>query len=157
MHDLKKIAAECIAEMKKVCIPVRDNEIIEINVKDTGQSLGVCIHEENYRNYKIIIHDKLISDECPAKELKEVMIHELIHTCPRCGIHGKTWRKYAMIMNEKYGYSLLEGKDDDSIFHKEKPILHRYICPKCGTRYDSRSEGGYHRCPFCYTWYDEVK
>ena len=155
MHDLNKVAAKCINEMKNACIPIKDNEIIEINARDIGESFGCCIHDENYRNYIITIHEDLISDKCPAKELKEVIIHELIHTCPRCGIHGKTWRKYAMIMNEKYGYSLLEGKDYDSIFFKEKPIIHRYVCPNCGTRYDSRSEEGDCRCPFCYTWYKE--
>lgn len=156
MHDLKRIAAECIKEMKTASIPIKDNEILDIKSGDIN-GFGLCIDDGHYKNFTIIIRNDLIQDICPLTDLKQIIIHELIHTCPRCGSHGKTWRKYALIMNKKYGYPLLEGKDDDSIFHKEKPVLHRYICPKCGTRYDSRSESGDHRCPFCYTWYDEIE
>lgn len=163
MHDLQKVAGECIDEMKRVGIPIRDEEIVGIEAKEIRECFGLCTRNECWQNfkmtartYKITVHEDLIRDECPEKELKEVVVHELIHTCPRCGIHGKTWRKYAQIMIDAYGYSLLEGKDNNSIFHKDKPILHKYVCPKCGVRYDSRSEGGDHQCPFCKAWYEEI-
>ena len=117
--------------------------------------LGLC-NDDGYHNFTIVIREDLLQDTCPLKELKEVVIHELIHTCPRCLSHGKTWRKYAQMMNDAYGYSLLEGKDDDSIFHSEKPILHRYECPKCNIHFNARTDSGSHRCPFCNSWYEEV-
>lgn len=73
-------------------------------------------------------------------ELKEVIVHELIHTSPRCISHGKAWRKYAKMMNDSYGYSLMEEKDDDAIFHKELPVIHKVACPVCGAFYCCRNQ-----------------
>lgn len=155
MHDLRKIYLEYVAEMKAVDIPVQDEKIVEIKAGDMNRYLGLC-NDDGYHNFTIVIRKDFLQDRCPFKELKEIVIHELIHTCPRCFSHGKTWKKYAQIMNDAYGYSLLEGKDDDSIFHKDKPILHRFVCPKCQICFDARAEGGSHRCPFCQSWYEEI-
>lgn len=156
MHDLRKISMECVAEMKAVGIPVQDERIIEVKAGDAGDSLGMCSRNKE-RNFTITIREDLLHDECPLKDLKEVIIHELIHTCKGCFSHSKTWRKYAEVMNNMYGYSLLEDKDELSIFQKEKPILHRYVCPKCGSIFNSRESGDYdYRCSFCNSWYEEV-
>lgn len=156
MHDLRKISAECINEMKKAGIPVRDDKILDIRTGDIA-GFGLCSDDGYYENFTITISSDLIQEICPLTELKQIIIHELIHTCPRCWSHGRTWSKYALIMNDIYGYSLLEGRDNDSIFHKDKPILHRYQCPKCGSRYDSRTDGGHHKCPFCHSCYKEIQ
>jgi len=156
MHDLEKIFKECMDEMKAVDIPIQDGRIAGAEAGDTDDCLGLCCGDVD-NNFTIIIRTDLLSDICPLKELKEIIIHELIHTCKRCGIHGKTWRKYAQIMNNAYGYSLLEGKDDNSIFHSEKPVLHKYVCPKCGIPFGSRSEEEYDcRCAFCNGWMEIV-
>lgn len=156
MHDLAKIAEECISEMKRVGIPVRDNEIADIKT-DNIDSFGSCTDDGYYKNFIITIRNDLIQDICPLVDLKQIIIHELIHTCPRCWVHGKTWRKYAMIMNDAYGYSLLEDKDYDSIFHKDKPILHKYVCTKCGSVFNSRENGEFaYKCSFCSSWYEEL-
>lgn len=157
MHDLQKIAAECVSEMKKVNIPIRDNKINDVKAGDIND-FGLCTHDGYYKNFVITIRNDLVQDNCPLTELKQVIIHELIHTCPRCWTHGKTWIKYALIINDAYGYSLFEGRNYDSFFHNEKPILHRYKCPKCGSTYNSRSENdnGLHGCPFCNSYYKEI-
>lgn len=152
MHDLQRISKECIEEMKKANIPIRDEKIIEIKSELLDEDYGFCEYDGSY-NFDIIINEKLLRDECPLVELKEVVIHELLHTCPRCLSHSNTWRKYAGIMNDVYGYALLVCKDDDSIFYPEMPILHRYRCPKCGSTYNSRMLKKWNlRCAFCYSW-----
>ena len=156
MHDLQQISKECINEMKKANIPIRDEKIIEIKSELLDEEYGFCEYDGSY-NFDIVIDERLLRDECPLKELKEVVIHELLHTCPRCLSHSNTWRKYAKIMNDVYGYTLLDCKDDDSIFHPEMPILHRYRCPKCGSIYNSRmSEEWDQQCEFCYSWMEQI-
>lgn len=144
--------------MKKVNIPIRDNDIKDITAGDIA-GFGKCTDDGYYSNFIITIRNDLLQDNCDLTELKQVVIHELIHTCPRCWSHGKTWIKYATIMNDSYGYTLLDGKDDDSFFHLEKPILHRYKCPKCSNKYDSRSEmdEGFHICFLCRCYYREIE
>ena len=156
MHDLEQTATECIEELKACNIPIREEKIVEIRSEKMDFNYGVCEYDGNY-NFTILIDGRLLRDECPLNELKEVVIHELLHTCSRCLSHSNTWRRYAKIMNDEYGYSLLDCKDDDSIFHPEMPILHRYRCPKCGSIYNSRmAEEWDQRCEFCYSWMEKI-
>lgn len=155
MHNLQKITEACIAEMKTANIPIRDDKIVAIKSEDMDDYYGVCEYDGNY-NFTIIIDKRLLQDKCPLKELKEIIIHELLHTCSRCLSHSKTWRKYAKIMSDIYGYTLLDCKDDDSIFNPEMPILHRYKCPKCGNIYNSRmTEEWDQQCEFCDSWMEK--
>lgn len=127
-------------------------------------TLGLCIDDGNWKNFKIYARQDLINDNCPIKILKEILIHEIIHTCPRCFIHGKTFHKYVKIMEDTYGYNLWEMKDDDSIYHSEKPIVQKYICPKCGSVFYLRNEkekilmqqeNMYYKCIFCHSLYQQ--
>ena len=42
--------------------------------------------------------------------IKNTIIHELIHCLPKCTNHGKEFKKYAKIINEKLGYNGDYGK-----------------------------------------------
>ena len=103
MHDLEKIAQECIKEVKAARIPVQDDRIVLITAKKI-KDWGVCVATP--RRFEIYINLRLLSDQCPVKSLKETMIHELIHTCPGAYDHGELFRHYARIMDERYGYEI---------------------------------------------------
>lgn len=167
MRNLQEIYKECVQECKDAYIPIRDDKVISIEVenKDEVGYYGACdiTHSDNNLIFNIYINSLFLDEDCPLIELKDTIIHELIHTCPRCGIHGKTWMKYAKIMNEKYGYELTTSKDNDEIFHKDKPILHKYVCPKCESIANFRTEhpecdepNTYVICPFCRSHYKKI-
>lgn len=156
MHDIRKIMGECVGEMRGAGIPIQGNKIAEVVIAELDDCLGMCYKDEN-GNFTIFIRKELLEDKCPIKELKEIIIHELIHTCKRCGIHGKNWRKYAKMLNDAYGYSLLAGKDLDSIFHSEKPITQRFLCRNCGSTFDSRRKERHDcKCVFCNKWMERM-
>ena len=150
MYDLKRVFLECIGEMRKAGIPVQNGKVFEIKEGNIEGFLGLY-NDYGCYNFSIIIREDLLQDTCPLKELKEVIIQGVFHTCPRCLSHGEKWRKYAQMMNETYGYSFLEGKDDESIFHREKPVPQRYVCRNCGDMFDSK-ENHHCRCVFCNKW-----
>jgi len=165
MHDLEKISLECMKEMKNVGIPVQDSRIKKIEPASLD-CMGECECEYEGDGYLfgIKIKKELLYDTVEIMELKEVVVHELIHTCPRCISHGKTWRRYAKILNDTYGYSLMEEKDEDAIFHKGLPVLHKVACPVCGAFYNCRNQeiwmnaensGGF-VCSFCGSDYETV-
>ena len=139
LKDLNKITKECIYELQALNIPIRDDELKSISTREM-EELGLCEDDGNWKNYKIYVRQDLISDKCPTKILKEIIIHELIHTCPRCFSHGKTFHKYAKMMEDAYGYDLWEMKDDDAVYHQEKPILREFLCPGCHSKYNLRDE-----------------
>ena len=156
MYDIRKVFLECVREMREAGIPVQNGKVSEIRAGNIEGYLGLC-NDDGYHNFSIIIREELLQDTCPIKELKEVVIHELIHTCPRCLSHGKTWRKYAKMMNDIYGYSLLEGKDLDSVLHKEKPIAQRFVCRDCGSAFGPRRRDKNDcKCVFCNRWMDKM-
>lgn len=117
IKDLQGIFIECISKMKSVHIPVQVERVIKIEPASLG-CMGLC--EAAYKNggyvYTIKIKKELLNESVEGMELKEVIIHELLHTVPRCLGYGKKWRSLARKMNDAYGYSLLEEKDEDAIF-----------------------------------------
>lgn len=156
MHDMRKVFLECVGEMKRAGIPVQNGKVYERKAGNIEGYLGLC-NDDGYYNFSIVVGEELLQEVCPIRELKEVVIHELIHTCPRCLSHGKTWKRYAQMMNDAYGYSLLEGKDDDSIFHREKLITQRFVCKDCGSIFESRRKDKHDcKCVFCNKWMDRV-
>lgn len=80
----------------------------------------VCLYHKN--------QERIVEKSVEGIELKEVIVHGLLHTVPRCLAHGKTWWSLARKMNDAYGYPLLEEKDEDAIFYKELPVLHKVAC-----------------------------
>ena len=158
MHDLDKIAQECIREVKAAQIPAQDDRIVLITAKKM-KDWGVCVATP--RRFEIHINLRMLSDQCPVKSLKETVIHELIHTCPDAYDHGELFRHYARIMDERYGYEVLSESDEDAVFHPDMPVLRRLVCPKCGVHsdirskeqlrvYEERRERGLHDfCSFC--------
>lgn len=165
MENPQDLFMGCISKMKAVHIPVREDRVIKIEYESLD-CMGMCECECKGDGYlfSIKIKKELSNESVNIMELKEVIIHELIHTCKGCLSHGKTWRKYAKILNDKYGYSLLEEKDEDAIFHKELPVIHKVICPVCGAFYNCRNKeiwinaensGGF-ICSFCGADYETV-
>lgn len=155
MRDIEAVMQECIDEMKRIQIPIRDDEIIKVEAADI-EDLGWWQDDGYWKNFIIQIRKDLLEEKCPMVVLKEVMIHELIHTCKRCWSHGKTFVKYAKMMDEAYGYHLMLIKDEDSIYHPEKPICQKFVCPKCGARYNSRKPKGNYACIYCELPLEEV-
>lgn len=165
MRNLQEIYKECVQECKNAKIPIRDDKVIKVYSENDEflDSYGICtVHKLNI-TFDIYINPMLLDEKCPIEELKEVVVHELIHTCPRCYSHGKTWMKYAKMMNDKYGYELTTNKDTDAIFHKSLPIIHHYFCPDCGSLYNMRIEDSdyfnkdiLYQCPFCHFYYEQL-
>ena len=56
----------------------------------------------------------------------------MIHTCPRCWQHNKTWVKYALKIDEKYGYGVATYKNEYNVLNSQLPTLHQMVCSNCG-------------------------
>ena len=162
LRNLQEIYNICLKECHNANIPIKDKNIIDIGIVDCNlvNYFGICISQTKVDDFIIFVRSDLMDESCPINELKETIIHELIHTCDGCWKHTKTWMKYARILNTKYGYELTTSKDKDTVFHKEKPILHRFVCPKCSSIYNMRSENSipnsYYVCPFCKSYYIKI-
>lgn len=176
---LKKLYEECIYELNSIGIKITNLGTININLaKRKSKRYGVCKQENpvketkyiekigrkkfirygSYKNHNIEISKWLM--ELDDDIIKNTIMHEIIHCFPNCNNHGKEFKIYSKIINEKLGYNIsrlgnvaedyrksnLEYKNDESYKYKieceicgqtfyrkrmKKNFLRKYRCGKC--------------------------
>lgn len=79
--------------------------------------------------------------------LMDTLCHEVLHSCDGCMNHGEQWKKYAEIMNRKYGYDIKRCADTEKNGLEKRTVKKNYClqCVKCGekhyfARYSKRVE-----------------
>lgn len=130
MHDLKKTAEECIRELKAIDIPIQDEKIRNIIAVPLHKDkcVGHCIITED-GGFSIEIWNEMLGDGVDLITLKNLICHELLHTCDGCMNHKGTFRRYSRKIDKFYDYGMMTG--DDDYLHPEKPVLDRFQCTKC--------------------------
>lgn len=161
-EKLIKLYNECLNELKSIGIDMENSEKIgKINIAlakrkakrygccKQSKPVNTCYHIE-YRNYRRIkIYDIFMRHDIEISRwvldldddiIKNTIMHELIHCLPYCNNHGKEFKKYAKLINEKLGYEIqrLGNKEKDyeksnASFENEK-IIYKYKirCKNCG-------------------------
>ena len=129
-----------IKEAQELKIPVPDNihKSVIINPR-TKKRYGCC------RNVNGVFHIKISSFvlECRPEKIRGVLAHEVLHTCRGCYDHREKWKKYAAMMNEKYGYNIRRTTTNEEMGiaaegggeEKEERIRYVIKCRKCGREY----------------------
>lgn len=125
---LEKLFREAYKEVKVLGLPVGELKKIQINNRLTV-TLGRC--KKTNSGYIIEIAEYLLK-EAPDKDIKNTMVHELIHTFPKCLNHGHEFYKYANILNEKYGYNI--SRANETPWRKADSSNYKYMfkCSGCG-------------------------
>ena len=162
-EKLTKLYNECIKELKSIGINMEDSKKIgEITIslaKRKEKRYGCCKQSEplstyyhiEYRNHKRIkIYDVFMKHNIEISKwvlelnddiIRNTIMHELIHCLPYCNNHGKEFKKYAELINEKLGYEIqrLGNKEKDYeksniVFDKSDEVEYKYKirCKKCG-------------------------
>ena len=98
---LDRVGKGCMKELDRIKIPYAKNSYFVPISK--GRRFGRA--EYTYKGYKISINDLLL-DGLHDESLKEIVMHELLHTCKGCMNHGKQWLSYAAEVNAKLGYKV---------------------------------------------------
>ena len=103
--NLEKMLEEVIRDAKTVCIPVSDqiDPIIYIDKKRYDR-VAACYKYPFPRKYEI----HLSSDTLRASEteIRNIIAHEVLHTCFLSMEHDYPWKMYQKLMNEKLGYDI---------------------------------------------------
>ena len=107
MRNIDDLLREVISEAKSLKIPISDNINKEVVInKRAKQRFGCCkmIKKGIHKHFVIEISQRIVN--CPNHIIKQILAHELIHTCDGCYNHGKLWKNYTSMMNDKYGYKI---------------------------------------------------
>jgi len=145
MKDLQKLFRECVLEMKSINMDISNNiGSITVNRRLT-RALGRCL--KKYTSYgvsfNIDINPCMIEDGVEVKATKNVIMHELLHTCPGCYNHGSEWKYRAKIVNRKLGYNISTTEDTSTLESSGVKLTTReykyaLVCEKCGKQYKKK-------------------
>lgn len=148
MHDLEKEFDFCKKYMRDIGIQIADDDKISIAEDCYGNHQAFCRQEDfEEKIFSIHILKDFLNDKIPVPILRSIIMHELLHTSPRCLSHGKTFLKMAKyIYGSSHGkYNILVCTDDMLIKNPDKKIAAIYQC-ECGmTQYLSDETPYIHR------------
>lgn len=128
---LKRVYQEALA----AGLPASNNinKRVAVNTR-AKKRFGMCTLTNG--RYTIEISSKLLT--APEMACRQTLAHELIHTCPGCGNHGSLFKKYAGIMNRRYGYNIrrTNSNEEMGLSADTEPFSFRYIleCQSCGAQ-----------------------
>lgn len=137
MRDLNTYFKKCIAEIKATGIQY--GEISDIRVGSQNMKfIGLCHHLRD-GTHMIEINPVILTSSTPIKSLKEVIIHEILHTCKGCDNHGRIWKQLAAKINARYGYNVTHyssyvtlGITAEKLAQSAKYVIE---CTNCGELY----------------------
>lgn len=137
---LRNIMTTCIEDMHNVGIPVQDNRITGIGIKELKGTRAACVFtlgNDSLLNFYILIHEKIIKhldDEKVIANVKNSIYHELLHTCENCQEHNDVWMKWSKICDDKLGTHTRRHLEEKLYYNPSlAPIIYR--CPDCGNEY----------------------
>lgn len=141
LNRITELFVTVTKEANELNIPIsKEIEELKINTRAKNR-LGCCkivksLFPLEKNKYVIEISERILT--CDDKRIKEILCHELLHTCPGCMNHGNKWKKYCSMMSSAYGYeikrtvSLEEMGIADSNLDDAKKTRYYVKCEKCG-------------------------
>lgn len=138
-RELKLLTEKLIKELKNIGIPISNHiEDVKINTRAKAR-FGACKATKTVlgKRFTIEISSEIL--DCSEKEVSEIIIHELLHTCPGCFNHGKKWKLYSEVVYQKMGYKIkTTQKYEDFGLEKPQPREQaKYVikCKGCGVEF----------------------
>ena len=146
-QKLLQLYNECIKELQTIGIDMLSPDMGSIDIKISNRSkkrYGCCKQEEPDKSKQIFRkhHIEISRWVLDLNEdiIKNTIIHELIHCIPYCNNHGKVFKSYAKLINEKLGYNIsrlgnkeVDYKISNIEYKEEKPnFKYKIICQGCG-------------------------
>lgn len=132
---LIRLYDEAVNELNHIGI-MPDCRIFGITVNSRAKKrLGCCkqVIADGVRGYEIEISSLLYDKE--DQIVKEIILHELLHTCKDCFNHGNKWKKYAHQVKEEYGYNITSRADYSELdldVSCSNPYKYCIRCTACG-------------------------
>jgi predicted SprT family Zn-dependent metalloprotease len=102
-QELNRYLQEIILECKAIQLPVSNYIAPEVLVNRRAKKrFGAC--KRTRTGFTIEISEFMLGTE-PA-HIRNILAHEVLHTCRGCQNHGKKWKLFAQAMNKQYGYKI---------------------------------------------------
>ncbi len=157
-YDMEALLKEVLSQCMELKIPVSDRIIPEPVINRRAKSrFGSCrkVWKDSSGKYirrpesslqqhyfQIEICEPVL--DADEKDIKNILAHELLHTCYGCYNHGKRWKAYAAKMNEVYGYNITATSTYEKMGldspEKNEAYKYKIECRKCGKMFYRRKK-----------------
>lgn len=141
MKDLKKLAAECEAELLSIGIhPGKINRWI-VNTRAKCR-WGQCV-QYLPDLYNISIAERLLQDGVSDLAVKNTIIHELLHTVKGCHGHTGKWKILAQKVNlmlPQYNIKRTASCEEYGLDSASRSNRYVIQCTHCGQQYYRQRE-----------------
>jgi predicted SprT family Zn-dependent metalloprotease len=127
---LNALLAQVIDEARRAGIPVSReiDPVVRVN-RRARTRFGCCI-QKNGRYYIEIAGQMTRADE---KAVRQVLAHEVLHSCRGCANHGQRWKAYAAKMGQLYGYDITRTDSFEKLgLEDQRPVRYLITCQDCG-------------------------
>lgn len=157
---LASLMDTCIGQMRAIGIePSRQIFAIREN-RRAKKRLGCCKVVKERGRTGFVIEVSSIMERCSDEVLKDVIFHELLHTCPGCLNHGQKWKSLADRINRACGSHIRVRADSSQIpglprEEEEPKYKYEIECAACGVRFYRMRRSRvvdhpeYYRCSRC--------
>lgn len=138
---INRLAKDAKDELAAVGIDVSAQITCIKENRRAKKRLGCCKKDRNTLKENFTIEISTVLDGESDQVVKEIIIHELLHTCKDCFNHGKKWKRLAALVNSAYEYHIKTYADREILNIEEKAegkLRYEIRCTQCrhvGYRY----------------------
>jgi len=130
-RDLDTAARDCLQMLAQCGIPT--GPIREIRTDSRSRRRWGFCRKEADGSFRIGISARLLEDDVPLRSLQQTLLHELLHTAPGCMDHTRNWKRYAALLNRRFGFSIRRTSAPEDLGAAADPRIHyRFRCEGCG-------------------------
>lgn len=134
-NDFNALLDSVIAQARAVGVPVSDQISPQVIVNSRAKTrFGSCLKLGDA--FVIELSNVLLS--APELSCRQILAHEILHTCPGCHDHGARWRSYARRMGNAYDYDIarLDSHEHLGIAGSRPAPRFTLVCTRCGCRFE---------------------
>lgn len=127
---LNTLLAAVIEQARAAGVPVSGQIDPVVRVNHRARTRFGCCIQKNGRYYIELSGRMLDANE---SAVRQVLCHEVLHSCRGCANHGQRWKLYAARMGEMYGYDITRTDSFEKLgIVDDRPVKFLVTCQKCG-------------------------
>lgn len=138
MVNLNNLLRLCMAELDAINLVNYSKNIASITVNNRlSRALGRCVRKNGI--FHIELAQKSVAEGVDVNFIKNIIMHELVHTMPNCWNHGPVFQNYAHIINRRLGYHVETTETIENMMAagvnplvNSKIAKYVLVCRKCG-------------------------
>lgn len=124
------LLAQVIAQARSLSVPVSHGIDPHVAVNDRARTRFGCCKTVGGRHTVELSRALLEADE---RCIRQVLAHEILHTCPGCANHGRRWQHWAALMNRAFGYDICRTHAPEALgLSDPRPVRYLVVCRQCG-------------------------